>query len=395
MWLANQCHHWRIIGIKRFCWRKIYRKPRKPLVIGASGHHTYFRYTLSNPLIPASKKLPSPSRLLLRALEKLWRIQGLRQSLVMSNDIHWWPKVHIAKCWATLVTIVSPVQGNLTYVAIRANSVSDSWDFWHQVCWVCTRAWSFGGQVPKFGWPKPELIAATHLNRSRKIGVIESREPVFFRLLPSSSTFLYVSTRFNSLNIERLKSEGPKALQLHHPSQHVSNHVQSTQIEQCPGLRKTRLVQSLPNLRITHQVPVVFLSWRWASQSYLNLPSKDPDPPWLQWVHSSMRQTGPAARSARQRLGFGAWAERGTRRLRRLDLWECWMDHPMGDEMGWEYWKKHEETGKKNKSGWWFEPLWKILVNWDENSPIYGENKKWQPNHQPVKTFIGQVVEIQ
>ena len=35
-------------------------------------------------------------------------------------------------------------------------------------------------------------------------------------------------------------------------------------------------------------------------------------------------------------------------------------------------------------SGWWFEPLWKILVNWDDEIPNIWENKKWQPNHQPV-----------
>ena len=29
-------------------------------------------------------------------------------------------------------------------------------------------------------------------------------------------------------------------------------------------------------------------------------------------------------------------------------------------------------------------PLWKILVNWDDSSQYFWENKKWQPNHQPV-----------
>ena len=32
--------------------------------------------------------------------------------------------------------------------------------------------------------------------------------------------------------------------------------------------------------------------------------------------------------------------------------------------------------------GWWFQPLWKILVNWDDY-PIYGKIKN-VPNHQPV-----------
>ena len=34
--------------------------------------------------------------------------------------------------------------------------------------------------------------------------------------------------------------------------------------------------------------------------------------------------------------------------------------------------------------GWWFEPLWTILVNWDDYSQYFWENKKWQPKHQPV-----------
>ena len=35
--------------------------------------------------------------------------------------------------------------------------------------------------------------------------------------------------------------------------------------------------------------------------------------------------------------------------------------------------------------GW--PPLWKIWVNWDEDIPNIWENKKWQPNHQPVLDF--------
>ena len=33
-------------------------------------------------------------------------------------------------------------------------------------------------------------------------------------------------------------------------------------------------------------------------------------------------------------------------------------------------------------AGWWFETLWKILVNWDYYSPIYGKIEN-VPNHQP------------
>ena len=35
-----------------------------------------------------------------------------------------------------------------------------------------------------------------------------------------------------------------------------------------------------------------------------------------------------------------------------------------------------------NHAGWWFQPLWKILVNWDYYSHILW--KKNVPNHQPV-----------
>ena len=34
-------------------------------------------------------------------------------------------------------------------------------------------------------------------------------------------------------------------------------------------------------------------------------------------------------------------------------------------------------------SGWWFEPLGKILVNWDDQQPNRWENKIDVPNHQP------------
>ena len=36
----------------------------------------------------------------------------------------------------------------------------------------------------------------------------------------------------------------------------------------------------------------------------------------------------------------------------------------------------------KHKSGWWFEPLWKLLVNWDDYSQLNGKIKN-VPNHQP------------
>jgi hypothetical protein len=33
-------------------------------------------------------------------------------------------------------------------------------------------------------------------------------------------------------------------------------------------------------------------------------------------------------------------------------------------------------------SGWWFQPLWKILVSWDDDFQ-YMENKQCFPKHQP------------
>ena len=45
------------------------------------------------------------------------------------------------------------------------------------------------------------------------------------------------------------------------------------------------------------------------------------------------------------------------------------------------YQKKDAKTW--NSSGWWFRPLWKILVNWDDYSQSYGQIKN-VPNHKPV-----------
>ena len=39
-------------------------------------------------------------------------------------------------------------------------------------------------------------------------------------------------------------------------------------------------------------------------------------------------------------------------------------------------------------TGWWFKPLWKIFVSWDDDIPNIWKNKKWQPNHQPDKLCI-------
>ena len=44
---------------------------------------------------------------------------------------------------------------------------------------------------------------------------------------------------------------------------------------------------------------------------------------------------------------------------------------------------------KDVKTGWWLgHPSEKYeFVNWDDEIPNIWENKKWQPNHQPVKNL--------
>ena len=41
-------------------------------------------------------------------------------------------------------------------------------------------------------------------------------------------------------------------------------------------------------------------------------------------------------------------------------------------------------------AGWWFQPLWKILVNWD---PIYGKIEN-VPNHQPACNLIASFLSV-
>jgi len=38
-------------------------------------------------------------------------------------------------------------------------------------------------------------------------------------------------------------------------------------------------------------------------------------------------------------------------------------------------------------SGWWFQPLQKILVSWDDEIPNIWKNKSHVPNHQPAMAF--------
>ena len=45
-------------------------------------------------------------------------------------------------------------------------------------------------------------------------------------------------------------------------------------------------------------------------------------------------------------------------------------------------WGRHPPFSTYFIPGWWFQPLWKILVSWDHYSQ-YMENKSHVPNHQP------------
>ena len=38
--------------------------------------------------------------------------------------------------------------------------------------------------------------------------------------------------------------------------------------------------------------------------------------------------------------------------------------------------------------GGWATPLKNMKVNWDDENPNIWENKKWQPNHQPVHVWL-------
>ena len=42
-----------------------------------------------------------------------------------------------------------------------------------------------------------------------------------------------------------------------------------------------------------------------------------------------------------------------------------------------------------NLVGGWATPLKNMNVNWDDEIPNIWENKKWQPNHQPVNHRTG------
>ena len=48
-----------------------------------------------------------------------------------------------------------------------------------------------------------------------------------------------------------------------------------------------------------------------------------------------------------------------------------------------------------NLVGGWATPLKNMKVNWDDEQPNIWENKKWQPNHQPVILYVYILMQVQ
>ena len=72
------------------------------------------------------------------------------------------------------------------------------------------------------------------------------------------------------------------------------------------------------------------------------------------------------------------------------------------DQEQWSITKHHESTKKRDPNkhrltklfhvasqhtGWWFQPLWKILVSWDHYSQYMESHKIYVPNHQPAYIY--------
>ena len=69
---------------------------------------------------------------------------------------------------------------------------------------------------------------------------------------------------------------------------------------------------------------------------------------------------------------------------------------PNARQFGWHWWLAYGRTRvpcfqtnpcskpKTIGSGWWFEPLWKILVNWDDYSQYMGKWKMFQTTNQTI-----------
>ena len=73
------------------------------------------------------------------------------------------------------------------------------------------------------------------------------------------------------------------------------------------------------------------------------------------------------------------------------DGWKTIENHAMFStyQLVIQWWKKYPVNidGWHPITGWWFQPLWKTLVKWDDYSQ-YTEKIKHVPNHKPVSTDI-------
>ena len=50
---------------------------------------------------------------------------------------------------------------------------------------------------------------------------------------------------------------------------------------------------------------------------------------------------------------------------------------------------RNAKNGKERQTGWWFEPLWQILVNWDDFSQYMGKQKMFQTTNQYLIQISG------
>ena len=65
------------------------------------------------------------------------------------------------------------------------------------------------------------------------------------------------------------------------------------------------------------------------------------------------------------------------------------IDHsPWINKQLWLRGKRHRQHHIYRDAGWWFETLWNILVNWDDDIPNRWKNKSHVPNHQPDIVYV-------
>ena len=50
---------------------------------------------------------------------------------------------------------------------------------------------------------------------------------------------------------------------------------------------------------------------------------------------------------------------------------------------------------RQSKAGWWFEPLWKIWVSWDDDSQCVGKSNPCSSHHHPERSLISKTINTQ